>query len=233
MQWGAILKPHICDSIKLLKDAQKAGARILMEGQLGALRDIIYGIYPYSTSSNTIAGFGPVGSGYFGQERPVITGIMKAFSTCVGEGPFVTEIKGAFADKLREIAFEYGASTGRPRRIGHFDAVASRYGVDVNGATELALTKLDNLSGLGSLKICTHYKVGDKMLDSFPILAELVKSEPVYMEMPGWNEDISGIREYAKLPQNARNYIEKIEELVGCRIAYVSVGANRKALIVR
>ena len=232
-QWGDILKPHICDSIKLLKNAQKANSRILMEGQLGALRDVIYGIYPFSTSSNTVAGFGPVGSGYFGSERPVITGIMKAFSTCVGEGPFVTEIKDQFADKLREIAFEYGASTGRPRRIGHFDALASRYGADVNGATELALTKLDNLSGLGPLKICTHYKAGNRMLDSFPILAELVKAEPVYIEMPGWEEDITQVREYSRLPQNARNYIEKIEELVGCHIAYVSVGANRKALIVR
>jgi adenylosuccinate synthase len=233
LQWGEILKPHICDSIQLLKEAQKSGARILMEGQLGALRDVIYGIYPFSTSSNTIAGFGPVGSGYFGQEKAVVTGIMKAFSTCVGEGPFVTEIKGEFADKLREVAFEYGASTGRPRRIGHFDAVASRYGVDVNGATELALTKLDNLSGLGPLKICTQYKVGDKLLDSFPIMAELIKAEAIYIEMPGWEEDISAIREYAKLPLNARHYIEKIEELVGCRIAYISVGANRQALIVR
>jgi adenylosuccinate synthase len=233
MQWGELLKPHICDSIKLLKDARLSGARILMEGQLGALRDIIYGVYPYSTSSNTIAGFGPVGSGYFSNEIPVVTGIMKAFSTCVGEGPFVTEIKGEFADKLRETALEYGASTGRPRRIGHFDAVASRFGVDVNGATELALTKLDNLSGIGPLKICVQYKVGNKSIDTFPIMAELIKSEPVYIEMPGWDEDITEIRDYAQLPLNARRYIEKIEELVGCRIAYVSVGPNRKALIIR
>jgi adenylosuccinate synthase len=233
IQWGEILKPHICDSIKLLKDAEQKGARILMEGQLGALRDVIYGIYPFSTSSNTIASFGPTGSGYFGSENPIVTGIMKAFSTCVGEGPFVTEIKGDFADKLREIAFEYGASTGRPRRIGHFDAVASRFGVVVNGATELALTKLDNLSNITPLKICTHYKVGSKMIDDFPILAELVQAEPVYIEMPGWNEDISGIRQYAQLPANARAYIEKIESLVGCHIAYVSVGPNRKALITR
>jgi adenylosuccinate synthase len=233
VKYFQILKPHICDSVTMLREAKKAGSRILLEGQLGALRDIVYGIYPYPTSSSTIAAFGAVGAGYFSSETPVVTGVMKAFSTCVGEGPFVTEIHGELADKIRETSFEYGASTGRPRRIGHFDAVASRYGVEVSGATEVALTKLDSLSGLNPLKICTHYRIGSRDIDYFPIVPELVQAEPQYIEMPGWQEDITGIREYCKLPPAAREYVEKIEQLVQCRVAYISVGPERKALIVR
>jgi adenylosuccinate synthase len=232
-EWGEKLRPFICDSFKLLKEARKNNKQIILEGQLGALRDVVYGIYPYTTSSSTIASFGPVGAGYFSSEKPAITGIMKAFSTCVGEGPFVSEIQGDLADQIREISFEYGASTGRPRRIGHFDAVASRYGVEINGATELALTKLDSLTGLKSLKICTHYKTCSGITEDFPITAELVRAKPVYIELPGWNEDIKKIREYDRLPAAARDYIENIEKMVECRISYVSVGPGRDAVIIK
>jgi adenylosuccinate synthase len=233
MQYGDILKPHICDSIALLKDAQKSGKRILLEGQLGALRDIYYGIYPYPTSSSTIAGFGAVGAGYFSQEVPVVTGVMKAFSTCVGEGPFTTEIHGELANQIRETSFEYGALTGRPRRIGWFDAEASRYGAEVSGATELALTKLDSLSGMDTLKICTGYRIGSRQLDNFPITPELLRAEPVYTEAPGWQEDIRDVRQFTQLPAAAQKYVERIERLVERSIKYISVGPHREAMIVR
>ena len=232
-KYGEILKPHICDSLALLKDARKAGKGVLLEGQLGALRDIIYGIYPYPTSSSTIAGFGPVGAGYFSRELPEVTGVMKAFSTCVGEGPFTTEIHGELAAQIRETSFEYGALTGRPRRIGWFDAVASRYGAEVSGTTELALTKLDSLSGLETLKICTAYSVGSRTLDNFPITPELIQAEPVYTEMQGWQEDIREVRQFTQLPAPAQKYVERIERLVERPIKYVSVGPHREAMIVR
>jgi adenylosuccinate synthase len=233
LRYGEILKPYLCDTVKLLNEDIRHGSRIILEGQLGALRDVIYGIYPFSTSSSTIAAFGAAGSGYFGKETARVTGILKAFSTCVGEGPFVTEIMGEPADRLREIAFEYGATTGRPRRLGHFDAVASRYGVIVSGADEVALTKLDSLTGQSSLKICTHYRLGGQNTCYFPTLPDLVEAEPVYLEMPGWQEDLRKVREYDQLPPAARDYVEKIEQLVKCRIAYISVGPQREALIIR
>jgi adenylosuccinate synthase len=233
MEYGEVLKPYLCDSPGLLKEAQISQKRIILEGQLGALRDVIYGIYPYSTSSSTLAASAAAGAGYFSREIPTVTGIMKAFSTCVGEGPFVTEIQGDLAVQIRETSFEYGASTGRPRRIGHFDAVASRCGVEVNGASELALTKLDSLTGLPTLKICTGYRIGSRTIDHFPLTAELVQAEPVYIEMPGWTENIQHIREYGHLPAAAQAYVEIIEQLVRCRIACISVGPQREAVIIR
>lgn len=233
MEWGGILKPHVCDTLRLFKEATASHNRVLLEGQLGSLRDVIYGIYPYPTSSSTVAGFGPVGAGYFNTEMPIVTGVMKAFSTCVGEGPFVTEIFGDLANQIRETSFEYGASTGRPRRIGHFDAVASKYGIEVGGAAEIALTKLDSLSGLDPLKICTGYRIGGRVIDYFPIVPELVLAEPVYIEMQGWQEDITGIRQYGELPAAARAYVEKLEQLVQRPIKYVSVGPAREAMILR
>jgi adenylosuccinate synthase len=233
IKYGEKVKPYICDCLELLKEARDTHSWIILEGQLGALRDIVYGIYPFSTSSSTIAGYAAAGAGYFGRDTPVVTGVMKAFATCVGEGPFVTEIQGDLASQIRETSFEYGASTGRPRRIGHFDAVASRYGVEVNCAGEIALTKLDSLTGLESLKICTHYRTGSATSERFPITAGLINAEPVYLEMPGWNEDIRNVRVYSNLPSAARAYVEKIEQLVRCRIAYISVGPEREALIVR
>lgn len=233
VQWGEILKPHICDTLRLFKAMPPSKNRVLLEGQLGSLRDVIYGIYPYPTSSSTIAGFGLVGAGYFSTETPIVTGVMKAFSTCVGEGPFVTEIFGDLANQIRETSFEYGATTSRPRRIGHFDAVASRYGIEVGGAIEVAMTKLDSLSGLDTLKICTGYRIGRHVIDYFPIVPELVQAKPVYVEMPGWKEDITGIRRYHDLPAAARAYVEKLEQLVQRPVKYVSVGPAREAMIPR
>jgi len=235
MTFGEQLKPYICDTIPLLEAAQKSGKRILLEAQLGTLRDIHYGIYPYTTSSSPLADFGIVGAGLFGShmELPIVTGVMKAFSTCVGAGPFVTEMREDVADSLREIAHEYGAATGRPRRIGHFDAVASRYGAKLQNATELALTKLDCLSGSKILKICTQYKVGDKVIDEFPITPELEQAQPIYTELPGWNEDIQKTRHFDDLPDAAKQYVNTIEELVGVPVKYISVGPEREALIIR
>jgi len=232
-KYGDFLKPYICDTIELLDKAQKSKKKILLEGQLGTLRDVHYGIYPYTTSSCPLSNFGPIGAGLFVNERPVITGVMKAFSTCVGEGPFVTEIKSELAENIREISHEYGAATGRPRRIGYFDAVASRYGAKVQNVTEIALTKLDSLSGQKKLRICTHYKIGSKTIDYFPITPALIDAEPVYTEMPGWQEDITPIRNYNKLPRSARDYVETFESLVEKPIRYISVGPEREALIIR
>jgi adenylosuccinate synthase len=157
----------------------------------------------------------------------------KAFSTCVGEGPFTTEIHGELANQIRETSFEFGAQTGRPRRIGWFDAVASRYAADVSGATEIAITKLDSLSGLDTLKISTAYHIGSRTINTFPITPELVKAEPVYKEVPGWKEDITGVRQFTKLPAAARDYVERIEQLVERSIRYISVGPHREAMIVK
>jgi len=233
IKYGTILRPHICDTASLLRKAQKEDSNIILEGQLGALRDINYGIYPFTTSSSTISSYGQSGAGCFGKELPIVTGVMKAFSTCVGEGPFTTEIHGDLASQIRETSFEYGAATGRPRRIGWFDAVASKYGVEVSGSTELALTKLDSLTGLPVLKICTNYLIGSKSIDYFPIMPELTRVKPKYIELPGWNKDITDVCEFHKLPAAAQEYVRKIEELVECNISYISVGPHREAMIVR
>jgi adenylosuccinate synthase len=232
-EYGELLKPHICDSVTLLKNAIRNNKRILLEGQLGALRDIYYGIYPFTTSSSTVAGFGLVGAGCFCPEVPVVTGVMKAFSTCVGEGPFVTELHDELASRIRETSFEYGASTGRPRRIGWFDAVASRYGAYISSANEIALTKLDALTGIDPIRICTAYRVGSRIIDCFPIMPELSIAEPVYTEVPGWLEEITGVRNFNKLPGNAIDYINRIEKLVECPVKYISVGPSREAIILR
>lgn len=233
MHYGKTLAPYICDSVTLLKEANRSGKRILLEGQLGALRDVLYGIYPYPTSSSTIGFYSMVGAGYFSREIPEIIGVMKAFSTCVGEGPFVTEIKDNLATQIRENSLEYGAATGRPRRIGWFDAVASRYGTYVSGAHEIALTKLDSLTGINPLKICTEYVVNNNRTTRFPVMPELEMAAPVYCERPGWEEDISGVRKFNDLPENTRNYVQYIEGLIGIPVKYLSVGPSREAIIIR
>jgi len=190
LKYGGQLRRYIGDTISLFGDAVRSGKNILMEAQLGALRDIHYGVYPYTSSSCSLSAFAPIGAGCFSSLAPTVTGVMKAFSTCIGEGPFVSEMKTEIADSLREIAHEYGAATGRPRRIGHFDAVASRYGVITQGANEIALTKLDCLSKQKTLKICTHYLIGSSKSTEFPITAELISAIPVYSEMIGWDDDM-------------------------------------------
>ncbi len=230
---GGALRDMICDTSALLDEGAKAGKKILFEAQLGTLRDLNFGIYPYTTSSCTLAAFAPIGGGLFGHAPDRVVAVVKAFSTCVGEGPFVTLMEKEAADALRVSAKEYGAATGRPRTIGHFDALATRYGARMQGATGVALTKLDSLSGQKTLKICTHYEWRGQRFDSFPLNAVLEEATPVYIEMPGWSEDIGGVRRFEDLPKAARDYVEKIEELIECPVQYVSVGPEREALIVR
>ncbi|MBE7003200.1 MAG: adenylosuccinate synthase [Ruminococcaceae bacterium] len=232
-EYGARLKPYICDTAAVLRDVQESGKSILFEAQLGALRDLDCGIYPYTTSSNAIAAYAPVGSGAPWLKVDEVLGVVKAYSTCVGEGPFTCELFGPEADALREAGAEYGAKTGRPRRVGPIDLVATRYGVRVQGATELALTKLDVLSYLDRIPVCVQYELDGKRTDEFPFPAALDKAKPVLDYMDGWQCDISGIRTWAALPKAARTYVERIEEAVGCRIGYISVGAERDSYIRR
>ena len=230
-RYGEILKPYICDSGEILQKAQKAGKSILFEAQLGALRDLDYGIHPYTTSSNALAAYAPVGSGLPSARLDRVVGVVKAYSSCVGEGPFTSEYFGEQAERLREAGGEYGAKTGRPRRVGALDLVATRYGVRCQGATELALTKLDVLNYMEKIPVCTHYIVDGKQTDAFPFPALLPKAQPVMEELPGWNCDISGVRRFEDLPKEARDYVRFVENAVGCRIRYVSVGAERDAYI--
>ena len=231
--WGDPLIPHICDAGELLETAQEAGKEILFEAQLGALRDINYGIYPFTSSSSPLAANAAVECGLPSVKIGRVVGVTKAYSTCVGEGPFVGELDGDVAHDLREAGAEYGAATGRPRRVAWMDIVATRYGTQLQGATELALTKMDVLSYLKEIPVCVAYKNGDKTTERFPYTPELNACEPVYEVLPGWNCDISGVRKYEDLPKEARDYVEFIEKRVGCPIKFVSVGAERDALIVR
>ena len=232
-KFGSRIRPLIGDTSELLEAGAAQGQNILFEAQLGTLRDLNFGIYPFSTSSCTLAAYAPIGGGLFGHKLDNVIAVVKAFSTCVGEGPFVTLMDKEEADELREFAKEYGAATGRPRTIGHFDAVATRYGAWAQGANAIALTKLDSLSGRKTLKICTHYMWQGKRYDRFPLNAVLEEATPVYIEMPGWDEDITSVRDFEKLPKTAQNYVVAIEKAIECPIPYVSVGPEREALILR
>ena len=237
MSWlddfGAKLKPYICNTTKVLREAQEAGKKFLFEAQLGALRDLDYGIIPYTTSSNAIAAYAPVGSGLPSVKIGEVIGVVKAYSTCVGEGPFVCEMFGEEAEKLREAGAEYGAKTGRPRRVGPVDLVATRYGVQMQGATSLALTKLDVLSGMEEIPVCARYELDGEETDEFPFPTKLSRCRPVIRTVPGWKTDISAVRSWEHLPEEARSYVEMIERAVGCHIAYISVGPERDAYIYR
>ena len=232
-EWGSKLLPYICDTGVFLRQAQKEGRKILFEAQLGALRDLDYGIFPYTSSSTCLAAYAPIGAGAPGCRVDNVLGIVKAYSTCVGEGPFTCEWFGEEAEQLRQAGGEYGAATGRPRRVGPMDLVATRYGVAVQGATELALTKMDILSYMEYIPVCTKYRLHGELTDQFPFASELADAEPVVEYMPGWKCDISGVREYDQLPVEARNYVEYLEKELGCPITYVSVGAERDAIIRR
>ncbi|MBA2132128.1 adenylosuccinate synthase [Capillibacterium thermochitinicola] len=232
-EYGEKLKPMVTDTTTLLRQAVKAGKKILLEAQLGALRDIHYGIYPFTTSSSPLAAFAPVGAGVFNRPVERIIGVVKAYSTCVGEGPFVTELFDEVGDRLRQIGAEYGAATGRPRRIGYLDLVATKYGAELQGATELALTKLDVLSSEKKLKVCVGYEIDGEVVTTFPLTPLLYKAKPVYVELDGWEEDISAVRSYSQLPANARRYIQYIEEWLEVPVKYISVGAKREEIIVR
>ncbi len=237
MEWvetyGAAMKPYITDTTRVLREAQAAGKSILFEAQLGALRDLDYGIYPYTTSSNSIAAYAPVGSGLPTAKIDEVVGVVKAYSSCVGEGPFVCEWFGEEAEQLREAGDEYGAKTGRPRRVGPIDLVATRYGVQMQGATNIALTKLDVLSYMEKIPLCAHYELGGEQTDEFPFPVLQQDAKPVVEYMDGWQCDISGARSWEELPEAARRYVEYVEQAIGCHIGYVSVGPERDSLIIR
>ena len=227
------IKPFICDTGAFLREAQSEEKQILFEAQLGALRDLDYGIYPYTTSSNAIAAYAPVGSGLPSAKIDEVIGVVKAYSTCVGEGPFVCEMFGDEAEQLRKAGFEYGAKTGRPRRVGPIDIVATRYGIHVQAATNVALTKLDVLSYLDKIPVCTHYTIDSQITDEFPFPSLLNDAKPVIEYMDGWKCDISGVRKWEDLPEAARKYVEFIEQNIDCHIGYVSVGPERDSIIIR
>ena len=231
--YGKKIMPYICDTGTYLRQAQKEGKSILFEAQLGTLRDLDYGIHPYTTSSNAIAAFAPVGSGLPSAKIDEVVGVVKAYSSCVGEGPFTCEWFGEEAEKLREAGGEYGAKTGRPRRVGPIDIVATRYGVQIQGATVVALTKMDVLSYMDRIPVCARYRLNGAETDEFPFPAVLSKAEPVTEYLPGWHCDISGCRRWEDLPQEARDYVLYIERQIGCRIKYISVGAERDAYVER
>lgn len=225
--YGFPLKDYIKNTTEYLSDAINAGKSVMFEAQLGALRDIDFGIFPYTSSSSTIAAYAPIGAGIPFKKLDSVVGIMKAYSSCVGEGPFVCELFGDEGHALREAGGEYGAATGRPRRVGGFDVVASRYGVKIQGATDIALTKLDVLSYLDKIPVCVAYKIDGKRVDVFPSVIELEKAEPIYEYVDGWKCDISSCRSFDELPEAAKSYIKYIETATDCHIKYVSVGAGR------
>ncbi|MBP5751173.1 MAG: adenylosuccinate synthetase, partial [Firmicutes bacterium] len=231
--YGEKLKPFICDTGKFLHEAVKAGKSVLYEAQLGALRDVDYGIYPYVTSSNTIAAYAPVGAGIPGVKADKVIGVVKAYSTCVGEGPFVAEWFGEEAEELRKAGGEYGAKTGRPRRVGPIDIPATRYGVQTQNATDIALTKLDVLSYMKEIPVCVRYELDGEETDDFVFPTLLADCKPVMKTMPGWQCDISGCRKWEDLPKEAQDYVLYVEQAIGCHITYVSVGAERDAYIER
>ena len=227
------IKPFVQDTGTFLKEASKNGKKILFEAQLGSLRDLDYGIIPYTTSSNTTAQYAPIGSGFPGAKIDEVVGVVKAYSTCVGEGPFVCEMFGDEAEELRKNGFEYGAKTGRPRRVGPIDIVATRYGVEVQAATAIALTKLDVLCYMDKIPVCTKYIVDGKETDRFPFPYALDDAKPVIEYFDGWKCDISNVRKFEDLPEAAKKYVLYIEEQIGCPIKYVSVGAERDSIIYR
>ena len=232
-EYGSRLIPYIADAGELLETAQESGKNFLFEAQLGALRDIDYGIYPFTSSSNPISAYAPVGSGCPFLKVDEVVGVTKAYSTCVGEGPFVGELDGQDAHDLREAGGEYGAATGRPRRVAWFDVPATRYGTKLQATTELALTKMDVLSYLKEIPVCVAYKLNGEETERFPFTGDLYNCEPVYEVLPGWNCDISGVRRWEDLPRAAQDYVLFLEKKVGCTIKYVSVGPEREALIIR
>jgi adenylosuccinate synthase len=228
--------PFVADASGMIRKAAAAGKSILLEGQLGALRDPDHGIYPYTTSSSPLAGSAAVGAGIAPHQIKNVTAVVKAYSSCVGAGPFVTELAGEAADELRERggdAGEYGATTGRPRRMGWFDAVATRYGCQVQGATEAALTLLDVLGYLEEIPVCTAYAVDGATTEDFPVTPVLARARPVYTRLAGWRCDISRVRDFHELPALARAYVDFIEEQIGVPIRLISVGPKREAMIVR
>lgn len=236
LSYRDMVAPYVCDVSTYLYQAIKDGKNILLEGQLGSLKDPDHGIYPMVTSSSTLAAYGAIGAGIAPYEIKNITTVVKAYSSAVGAGAFVSEIFGEEAEMMRQHGGdkgEYGATTGRPRRMGWFDAVATRYGCRIQGATEVVLTVVDALGYLKELPICVGYEIDGKVTKDFPATVKLEKAKPVYEVMPGWQCDIRGIKKYEDLPENCRKYIEKIEEELGVPVTMVSNGPGRDDIIMR
>ncbi|MBR6706514.1 MAG: adenylosuccinate synthase [Clostridia bacterium] len=230
------IRPMVCDTTQYLHRALKENKKILLEGQLGTLRDPDHGIFPFTTSSSPLAGYGTVGAGLPPTAFEKIIAVTKAYSSCVGAGPFVTELEGDEAEELRRRggdSGEYGAKTGRPRRVGWFDCVATRYGCLVQGATECVMTNLDVLGYLDEIRICTGYEVDGQVLTDFPVTRLVEKAKPVYTSLPGWKCDVRRITSYADLPENCRAYIETIEKEIECPIRMISNGPRREEIIMR
>ncbi|BCN30017.1 adenylosuccinate synthase [Anaeromicropila herbilytica] len=236
LDYRDMVEPYVCDVSVFLHDAMKDGKTILLEGQLGSLKDPDFGIYPMVTSSSTLAAYGAIGAGIPPYEIKDIVTVVKAYSSAVGAGEFVSEIFGEEADELRRRGGdggEYGATTGRPRRMGWFDAVASRYGCRMQGATEVALTVLDVLGYLDELPVCIGYEIDGKVTKDFPTTSKLKKAKPVYEVLPGWKCEIRGIKNYEELPENCRKYIEFIEKELEVPVTLVSNGPGREEIIHR
>ena len=236
MEYKKMVEPYVCDVSAYLHDAIKEGKNILLEGQLGSLKDPDHGIYPMVTSSSTLAAYGAIGAGIPPYEIKEITTVVKAYSSAVGAGAFVSEIFGDEADELRRRGGdkgEFGATTGRPRRVGWFDAVASRYGCRMEGATEVALSVLDVLGYVDEIPICVGYEIDGEVVKDFPVTYKLEKAKPVLKKLPGWKCDIRGIKKYEDLPAECRNYIETIEAELGVPVTMVSNGPGRDEIIMR
>ena len=236
MEYREMLAPYAADTFAILHQAVKEGKHILLEGQLGSLKDPDFGIYPMVTSSSTLAGYGAVGAGLPPYEIKEIITVVKAYSSAVGAGEFVSEIFGEEADELRRRGGdggEYGATTGRPRRMGWLDLVASRYGCQAQGATSVAMTVLDALGYLDEIPVCVAYELDGRRIDSFPPTCDLKRCKPVLEKLPGWKCDIRGIRRYEDLPENTRRYIEFAEKAIGVQVTMVSNGPAREDIIYR
>ena len=236
MSWREQIRPYVGNTFQFLQNALKEEKQILLEGQLGTLKDPDFGIYPFVTSSSPLAGYGAIGAGLPPYSISEIICVTKAYSSAVGAGPFTSEIFGAEADELRRRggdAGEYGATTGRPRRMGWFDAVASRYGVKVQGATTVALTAIDVLSYLDEIPVCIGYEIDGEQTSDFPNQLNIEKAKPILTKLAGWKEDIRGITRYEDLPQKARDYVEFIEKELDTPISIVSTGPKRNETIYR
>ena len=232
-QFGERLAPFIRETSSIIQEAADKGELVLLEGAQGALLDPDFGTYPYVTSSSPLAGASCIGTGLGPKEIDYVVGVFKAYNTRVGSGPMPTELKDETGDVIRQRAHEYGATTGRPRRCGWFDAVAARFSVRINSISDIALTHLDIYDDFPSIKICTAYKLNDRILTSFPSdVSILEKCQPVYEEIEGWQTSISGIRNFAKLPKAARNYISRLEALLSCPVSLISVGPERNQIIM-
>lgn len=235
-EYRDMVEPYVCDTAAFLRKAIKEGKTILLEGQLGTLKDPDFGIYPMVTSSSTLAAYGAIGAGIPPYEIKDIIAVVKAYSSAVGAGEFISELHGDEADELRNRGGdggEFGATTGRPRRVGWLDTVASRYGVRMQSATEVALTVLDVLGYLDEIPVCTAYEINGEITKDFPVTAKLAKAKPVFTVLPGWKCDIRGIRKYEDLPENCRKYIEFVEKEIGVKITMVSNGPGRNDIIYR